>query len=193
MLSTKDLVFKKRPAKKLTERYVKPYKIEKVVSKNAVKLKLPGLMRIHPVVNINRVVKYRKLVKEQRVEEPKLVEVEGVEEWEVEKILNKRKIRRVEKYLVHQKRFTAENDIQKKKEDLENVKELVDEFEERIDVEVRQQEGIEKRQKIKLNPNAEEFRRSELLEKYTVKLLFGWDNKRFEDEYLKKLERGWQK
>ena len=187
MLSTKDLVFKKRPVKKLTERYVEPYKIEKVVSKNIVKLKLPGLMRIHPVV------KYRKLVKEQRVEEPKLVEVEGVKEWEVEKILNKRKIRGVEKYLVHQKGFTAENDIQKKKEDLENVKELVDEFEERIDVEVRQQEGIEERQKIKLNPNAEEFRRSELLEKYTVKLLFGWDNKRFEDEYLKKLERGWQK
>jgi len=26
------------------------------------------------------------------VEEPKLVEVEGVEEWEVEKILNKRKV-----------------------------------------------------------------------------------------------------
>ena len=101
MLSTKDLVFKKRPAKKLTERYVEPYKIEKVVSKNTVKLKLLGLMRIHPVVNINRVVKYRKLVKEQRVEEPKLVEVERVEEWEVEKILNKRKIWGVEKYLVH--------------------------------------------------------------------------------------------
>jgi len=29
------------------------------------------------------------------------VEVEGVEEWEVEKILNKKKIRGVEKYLVY--------------------------------------------------------------------------------------------
>jgi len=28
------------------------------------------------------------------------VEIEGIEEWEVEKILNKRKIREVEKYLV---------------------------------------------------------------------------------------------
>ena len=28
MLSTKDLVFKERPAKKLIERYVGPYKIE---------------------------------------------------------------------------------------------------------------------------------------------------------------------
>jgi len=40
-----------------------------------------------------------------------------------------------------------------------------------------------------LNPRADEFRRSELLGKYTTKLLFGWDNRKFEDKYLKKLER----
>ena len=34
------------------------------------------------------------------MEETKPVEVNGVEEWEVEKILNKRKIQGVEKYLV---------------------------------------------------------------------------------------------
>jgi len=45
------------------------------------------------------------------VEEPKLVEVDRVKEWEVKKILNKRKVRRVMKYLVCWKRFTAENDI----------------------------------------------------------------------------------
>jgi len=39
-------------------------------------------------------------VKEQRVKKPKPVEIKGVEEWEVEKILNKRKIWGVEKYLV---------------------------------------------------------------------------------------------
>jgi len=39
-------------------------------------------------------------VGEQKKEEVKLVEVEGVKEWEVEKILNKRKVRRVMKYLV---------------------------------------------------------------------------------------------
>ena len=38
LLSTKDLVFKERPTKKLTERYVGPYAIEEVVSLNAVKL-----------------------------------------------------------------------------------------------------------------------------------------------------------
>ena len=38
LLSTKDLVFKERPTKKLTERYVGPYAIEEVVSLNVVKL-----------------------------------------------------------------------------------------------------------------------------------------------------------
>ena len=36
----------------------------------------------------------------QKVEEVKPVEVEEIEEWEVEKILNKRKVREVVKYLV---------------------------------------------------------------------------------------------
>jgi len=38
------------------------YIIEEMVSTNVVKLKLPTLMRIHPVVNISQVVRYRKLV-----------------------------------------------------------------------------------------------------------------------------------
>jgi len=53
LLSTKDLVFKERPTKKLTERYVRPYAIEKIVLSNAVKLQLPSSMRIHLVVNVS--------------------------------------------------------------------------------------------------------------------------------------------
>ena len=59
MLSTKDLVFKEKLVKKLTERYVELYVIEKVVSKNVVKLKLPASIRIHLVVNISRIMRYR--------------------------------------------------------------------------------------------------------------------------------------
>jgi len=53
MLSTKDLVFKEQPVRKLVDYYVKPYTNEEVVSTNAVKLKLPTTMRIHPVVNMS--------------------------------------------------------------------------------------------------------------------------------------------
>jgi len=72
--------------KKLTERYVGPYEIKKVVLKNAVKLKLPASMRIHLVVNVSRIKRYRESVREKRVKELKLVKVNGVEEWEIEKI-----------------------------------------------------------------------------------------------------------
>ena len=77
MLSTRDLVFKERPVKKLTERYMDYIKL---------KLKLPTSIRIHLVVNISRVKRYRELMKRQRVEKLKPVEVSGVEEYEVEKI-----------------------------------------------------------------------------------------------------------
>ena len=100
MLSTKDLVFKERPVKKLVDQYVGPYKIKEVVSTNVVKLQLPISMRIHLVVNVSRIVQYKEQVGGQKKEKSKLVEVEGVKGWEVEKILNKRKIREVEKYLV---------------------------------------------------------------------------------------------
>jgi len=56
ILSTKDLVFKKRPVRKLVERYVRPYEIEEVVSTNTVKLQLPSSMRIHLVVNVSQIV-----------------------------------------------------------------------------------------------------------------------------------------
>jgi len=181
LLSTKDLVFKERPSKKLTERYMGPYAIEEVVLSNAVKLQLPSSMRIHLVVNVSWIVHYKEQVKGQRKEEGKLVEVEGVEEWEVEKVLNKKKIRGVEKYLIWWKGFTAEEDTWERRENLKNAGELIEEFE-RGEVVVRRQVGED-----------EEYKRMELPEKYTAKLLYGWDDQKFEEEYLNKLERNWRK
>ena len=104
-------MFKERPVRKLTERYISLYMIEEVVSMNVVKLRLPSSMRIHLVVNVSQIVWYKEQVRGQKKEEGKPVEVEGVEEWEVEKVLNKKKMRGVEKYLVQWKGFTAKGDI----------------------------------------------------------------------------------
>ena len=129
LLSTKDLVFKERPMKKLMERYVGPYAIEEMVSSNVVKLQLPSSMRIHPVVNISWMVHYKEQVKGQKKEEGKPVEVERVEEWEVEKILNKKKIRGVVKYLIWWKGFMVEGDTWERRENLKNAEKLIKEFE----------------------------------------------------------------
>ena len=80
ILSTKDLVFKEWPVKKLVDWYVSSYIIDEVVSIHAVKLQLPTLMRIHPVMNVSQVVWYKKQVGKQKKEEVKPVEVEKVKE-----------------------------------------------------------------------------------------------------------------
>ena len=69
---------------------------------------------------------------------------------------------------------------------MKNTKRAVTEFKRRLSAEVRMQEKlyiVEKRY----------FRKEKLLEKYTAKILYKWNNEKFEKEYLKKLEKNWQK
>ena len=91
MLSTKDLKYQMtgRRIEKLMERFVGPYKVKEVISANAVKLELLSTIRIHLVVNISRICRYIGQVEGQRKEQPTPVIIEGEEEWEVERILNK--------------------------------------------------------------------------------------------------------
>ena len=166
LLSTKDLVLKERAIRKLIERYVELYKIEEVVTSNAVKLWLPASMRIHLVINVSQIVQYKEQVKGQKKEKEKPIEVEGAEEWEVKRILNKKKIRGVEKYLVWWKGFTAEDNTWERKENLKNAREVLEEFEGRMNAEIKRQEKIDIAEE-------RDFRRRELPEKFTAKMLYG--------------------
>ena len=122
-------------------------------------------MRIHPVVNISCIVRYKEQVEGQKKEEEKPIEIEEVEEWKIEKILNKRKIRGVDKYLVRWKGFTAGHNTQERKKDLRNAREALEEFEGRMNTEVRRQE--------KLNMAEEkDFRKGKLPGKFTAKMLY---------------------
>jgi len=38
-----------------------------------------------------------------------------------------------------------------------------------------------------------DFRREKLLEKYIAKILYRWEERKFKEEYLRKLERNWWK
>jgi len=112
MLSTKDLKYQmvRRRTEKLTERFVGPYRIKKIVSSNAIELELPSTVKIHPVVNVSRIRRYVGQVEGQKKEQLLLVIIEGEEEWEVERILNKRQVRGKDKYLVRWKGFTVKFD-----------------------------------------------------------------------------------
>jgi len=79
--------------------------------------------------------------------------------------------------LVRWKGYLAEEDSWEREANLKNAKEVVDEYEKEYDREGR---------RIK-----EEHRK--IPRRFTAKLLYGWDNQKFNWEYLKKLERNWKK
>jgi len=70
----------KRRTEKLTERFVGPYKIKKIVLTNVVELKLPATIKIHLVVNISKIQRYIEQVERQRKEQPAPVIIKGEEE-----------------------------------------------------------------------------------------------------------------
>jgi len=102
MLSTKDLKYQMvgRRMEKLTERFVGPYRIKKIVLSNAIELEFPSIVKIHLVVNVSRICRYVGQVEGQKKKQPLPVIIKGEEEWEVERILNKRRVRGKDKYLV---------------------------------------------------------------------------------------------
>jgi len=102
LISTKDFSTElmKRVIKKLTEKFIGPYVVKKIVSENVVELELLVSLRIHPVVNVRRIVKYRKQVEGQKKISPPSIEVAGEKEYEVEEILDRQERRGKTKYLV---------------------------------------------------------------------------------------------
>ena len=74
-------------------------------------------------------------------------------------------MREVVKYLVQWKGFTAEYNSWEKEENLKNTKKVVAKFEKRVNTEVRQQEQLDMVEE-------RDFRREELPEKYTAKMLY---------------------
>jgi len=195
LISTKDFLAElmKRATKKLTEKFIGPYVVKKIVLENVVELELLALLRIHLVVNVRRIVKYREQVEGQKKIPPPFVEVAGEKEYEVEEILDRQERRGKMKYLVKWKGYAAEENTWEGLENLKNTREKIEEFKKERFKEEIQRIRLKKGKEIKLNPEAEEFKRGELSEKYTAKLLYRWDDKKFDKEYLKKLERNWNR
>jgi len=76
---------------------------------------------------------------------------------------------------------------------LKNAGRKIEEFEKgRFEEEIRRIR-VKKEKKMKLNPEVGEFRRGELPGRYTAKLLYGWNDKKFDEEYLRKLEKNWNR
>ena len=188
LLSTKDLKWQmaRWHSEKLVEWFVGPYKIKAIISSNVVELELPVTIKIHLVVNVSQIKRYVDQVDGQRKEVPQPVVIEGKEEWEVEKILNKRKVRGKDKFLVWWKGFTVEGDTWESRENLQNAGDLLREFEEeyrRDNREVRQQEEGEE---------DKDYWRGGFSGWYATRRLFRWLDGEYNKQYWQRLERNWK-
>jgi len=150
-----------RRTEKLMERFVGPYKVKKIISLNTVELELPSTVKIHLVVNVSRICRYIGQVEGQKKEQLAPVIIKGKEEWEIERILNKRQVRGKDKYLVRWKRFMAEFDTWEGRENLENAKEAIKEFEKEYQQDMEDMARQEHEEGM--------FRRGELPGRFTAK------------------------
>ena len=95
--------------------------------------------------------------------------------------MNKQWIRGKDKYLVQWKGFTAESNTWEKRKNLENAKKTIEEFEREYWQDIEEVNWQEREKGI--------FERGELPERFTAKKLFGWSDKKYDEEYWGRLER----
>jgi len=128
-------------------------------------------------INVSRIRRYKEQIREQKKQLALPVIIEGEEEYKVERVMNKRKKYGKWEYLVRWKEYTAEEDSWEREENLKNAKEVVEDYEKEY-----RKEGRRMEEEYKQMPG-----------RFTAKTLYGWDDGKFDREYLKKLERNWRR
>jgi hypothetical protein len=120
-----------RPSKKLDYKRLGPFKITKVINRNAYRLELPNSMKVHNVFHVSLLDRYAEPVPGQQPSEPQpaiSAEDSDEEELEVERILDSRKRYRKLSYLVQWAGYNYVRTSWEPAENLENAAELLEEF-----------------------------------------------------------------
>ena len=93
LLSIKDLKYQMqgRRLEKLMERFVGPHQVKKIILTSVIELDLLSTVKIHLVVNISRVCRYKDQVKGQRKEQPSPVIINKEEEYKCYEMTSQKK------------------------------------------------------------------------------------------------------
>ena len=126
-LSTKNLNVD-WPLHKLTEQQLGPYKIVKIISSNAVKLKLPAAFKIHDVINVSHIRPYRPPTAGQSTIPPEPIIIEETPEYEVEEITDSRFKHGKLKFLVKWSGYTDDYNTWEPEANCTNSRDIINEF-----------------------------------------------------------------
>ncbi|KAG9225531.1 hypothetical protein CCMSSC00406_0003034 [Pleurotus cornucopiae] len=113
-----------RPSRKLKQKKIGPYEVVAVPTKNAITLKIPKTLSIHPTISTHQTEKANMpTIPGQKTPPPPLVQIQGENEYEVENILDSRLRQGRLEYLVKWKGYTDEHNTWEPKKNLENAPE----------------------------------------------------------------------
>ena len=87
--------------------------------------------------------------------------------------------------MVWWKGFAVESDTWEEKENLGNTKEVVEEFEKEYQWDIENVKRKEREERT--------FRKGELPERFIVRKLFRWSDKKYNKKYWARLERNWRR
>jgi hypothetical protein len=125
-----DLRDYQKTERALQPRWEGPFEIVEKLSDLTFRLKLPAkFAAIHPVFNASKLKPNTESeIEGQRVDPPPPTLVKGVEEYDVEKILQHRKRGNTTQYLVRWKGFTASDDTWEPTSNLKNAQKAIQEY-----------------------------------------------------------------
>ena len=128
LLSTKGLNLKISGTNKFAPKYIGPFKVLERIGQVAYKLELPVTMRIHSVFHVSLLKRYHR--DGRWVAPPPPVIIDDEAEWEVDRILEHRLVKRGRKnkveYLIKFFGYGPEHNMWQ--DDLSNCKELLSEY-----------------------------------------------------------------
>jgi len=127
-----------RPNKKLSDRYLGPFKVIGVVGEQAYELELPEKWTIHPVFHVSLLEPYKSRPGEDPASHPEAALLDEDEEWyEIEEILDDRWRRGRTEYLVRWTGYTPAHDQWVTEADLGGAGELLSRYKEGMRVRPR--------------------------------------------------------
>jgi len=129
----KDELLRGQRSKKMTSRFMGPFRIIEKIGKNAYQLELPKRLKIHDVINVSKLEDYHD-AKDSPIEHPVYLKQPPVfeEEYEVEEIIGKRVKSGKVQYLVKWLGYPRNESTWEFTEDLDHAAEAIQDYEQNI-------------------------------------------------------------
>ncbi|KAF8696573.1 hypothetical protein AX14_001510 [Amanita brunnescens Koide BX004] len=188
-----------RASKKLNAKFHGPFKVLEAVGKSAYKLELPPTWTIHPTFHKSKLkLAHEPIFPRQKEVQPRPPPdiIDREEEHEVETIQKVRKKQGKREFLIKWKGLPQEEASWEPEEHMDNAKEAIKDFYKRNPTATHRtipHPSPPSSPSPSSSPRSSPVTPASALPLYTPHLwLYGWDDKAFHEEYLRKLERNWQ-